>query len=64
MSKRSVWFQKNTQQGVFMKIAAIPTLNKNGPTQVLTDNKKPKSPDDKYFVVGKSKVGGEEVIGG
>ena len=61
---RNVWFQKTAQQGVFMKVASIPTLNKSGPVQALTENKKIKPPSEKYFVVGQSKVGGEEVVGG
>lgn len=63
MSKRSTWFAKNTQQGVFMKVATLPAIARNGPVNVLTDSKKPKPPSEKNFVVGKTPIGGDEVVG-
>jgi hypothetical protein len=63
MSKRSVWLAKNTQQSVFMKVATLPAIARNGPIQVITDSKKPTPPDERNFVVGKTPIGGNEVVG-
>ena len=62
--KRSSWFTKSAQQGVFMKTATLSTINRSGPTQAVTDNKKIKPSKEKYFVVGETLIGGEEVVGG
>ena len=65
MSKiRSGWFQRTAQQGVFMKIGTLPIINRSGQTQSVSHKSVPKNPANKYFVVGKSTVGGEEVVGG
>lgn len=61
---RSSWFQNSAQQGVFMKVSTLPSIAKNGPTQIISKSAVIKSPEDKYFKVGKSMVGGEEVVGG
>ncbi len=59
---RTVWFQKNTQQGVFMKVASLPAINRNGPVQVITENEYPQK-NENLFIVGKTVVGGKEVVG-
>lgn len=62
-TKRAVWFQKNAQQGIFMKVSTIPALVRSGPIQAVTDNQKQKPSNEKYFIVGETLVGGEEVVG-
>jgi hypothetical protein len=61
---RDAWYSRTTQQGVFMKVATLPAIIRNGPVQSLTDAKKPKPSSEKYFVVGKTPIGGDEVVGG
>ena len=61
--RRTSWFTRNSQQSLSAKLATFPTINKSGPVPVLTESKTTKPPSEKYFVVGKTKVGGEEVVG-
>jgi hypothetical protein len=66
MSKiRTNWFQRTAQQGVFMKVANLHVISKSGSIQSISNVVMPRNPDaDKYFIVGKSVVGGKEVVGG
>ncbi len=63
-NKRNVWFQKNSQQSVFMKVATLPVVNRSGPVQAITEYAKPKKPSETYFTVGETPIGGEEIVGG
>lgn len=63
-NRRSTWFTKNSQQGVFTRMSTLPTINRSGAVQIIGENKPIIPPEEKYFVVGKSKVGGKEVVGG
>jgi hypothetical protein len=62
-STRSSWFARSSQQGVSAKIATFPALAKSGPVPVLIESKPTKTVEEKYFVVGKTKIGGEEIVG-
>ena len=63
LMKRSVsWVRSNAQQGVLMKVANFPAVIRNGPVPVITNTKQAKSEEEKTFIVGKSIIGGEEVI--
>ena len=63
-SKRSSWFAASSQQAVSAKIATFSAISRSGPVQVLNESTRPTLKSAKYFVVGKSKVGGKEVVGG
>ena len=58
------WMSNNVTQGVFMRTANMPAANKSGPVHVAGGHSKNiVAPEDKYFKVGRDKIGGEQIVG-
>jgi hypothetical protein len=64
MRTSTSWFQQSAQQGVFMKAATLRPINRSGPVQTHGKKRKVRNPRERYFVVGKTVVGGDEIVGG
>jgi hypothetical protein len=62
MRRSTKWFQAKSQQDTLANFAKVRTIVKTGP-QMKTEPKSPIDPEgNRYFVVGKSEIGGEEVV--
>jgi len=64
MKTAASWFQRSAHQGVFMKAAMFRTVNRSGPVQAHNRRKKVKGLRDRHIVVGKTIIGGDEIVGG
>ena len=57
------WFVSRSDQRTFSRVSRLPVLARTG-TSLPSNVKKDKNKDGKpFFIVGRSKVGGEEVVG-
>jgi hypothetical protein len=62
--KNSMRLQASTGQNVFAQMGNLhPVMRSGAPMPVSKPHVSVKNPDDKYFVVGKSVVGEDEIIG-
>jgi hypothetical protein len=64
MKSSMVWFNSKMGQNTYVDIGSLPAIIKSG----VNSNPSPDSKDKdekgrKFFVVGKTVVGGEEVVG-
>ena len=63
--KTSTWYNNKSQQSVLRDVPRIPAIVRSGPSGGGTRRTRTEETSEKkYFVVGKSKVGGKEVVGG
>jgi len=64
MSTSRTWFQKNANQNMTANLSKLPTLAMTGHSAGANPNNTNKDKNgNNAFVVGKTVVGGEEVIG-
>jgi hypothetical protein len=65
MNKRSQrWFRQHSYQQTYGRVAEIPSIVIHGPNIQNKGEQRPNTPDgQKRFVVGQTKIGGEEVVG-
>jgi len=62
--KRSVkWFNKRAEQNTNSRISELPLLMSLGPSSQINEQRKTDSENNKFFRVGDSEIGGEEVVG-
>lgn len=63
MKRSVVWLSGHMQQGVFMRVGNFPSIARTGAKNYSAQRKDAKPKKERLFVVGKSIVGGEEVVG-
>ena len=62
--KASVWFAKQTQQSVMSRAGVIPVIVRSGNSQKSAKERPSIKKGSNLFIVGKSKVGGCDRVGG
>lgn len=63
MNRSTRWFNKHNEQTVRMGIQDFPVLTSMGPNVNMNQDKQTNEKGEKLFVVGRSVIGGEEVVG-
>ncbi len=61
--KSSQWYNNKSQQSILRNVSRVPVIVRTGPAADGTERTRTVS-EKEYFIVGKSCVGGEEVVGG
>ena len=63
--KKSVqWFTKNTQQSVMARVSVLPVIARTGPSAKSRTESASKPTGANTFIVGVSKVGGDDRVKG
>ena len=62
MRRSTKWFQRESSQETLANFSKARTIIKTGPTMKTEPTKPTNAEGKKYFVVGESEVGGEEII--
>lgn len=57
------WFQGKSEQNTFSRLAELPTMVLSGPGMGAHRPREKNKDDNGFFVVGKTEIGGEEVVG-
>jgi hypothetical protein len=61
--KSRAWFSQRSYQQTYSRVAEIPAIVLHGPNQTEPQDRKMEDKEGrKLFIVGKTKVGGEEVV--
>lgn len=61
--RSSQWYNNRSQQSFLGDVPRVPTIVRVGPTGSSGTQRSKKVSDEKYFIVGRSQIGGEEVVG-
>jgi len=62
--KSSQWYNNKSQQSILRDVPRVPAIVRAGPSNDGTQRGKKGTQEKEYFIVGKSQVGGGEVVGG
>jgi len=63
MKRSDRWFLSRATQDTRTRVATLPVLAQLGPNNTSEPTRDRNQKDEKYFEVGKSEIGGEEVVG-
>lgn len=63
MKRSDRWWQSKAVQDTRARVATLPVLARVGPDNPSEPTRDRNSKNEMYFEVGKSEVGGEEVVG-
>lgn len=63
MKKADRWFQTQASQDTRTRVSILPVLAKVGPDSPAEPHRNENSKGESYFEVGKSEIGGDEVVG-
>ena len=63
MKRSDRWWTSRAVQDTRTRVATLPVLARVGPDNPAEPTRDRNEKDEKYFEVGKSEVGGEEVVG-
>jgi hypothetical protein len=63
MKRSDRWFNERAVQDTRLRVSTLPVLARVGPDNPVEPHRDKNSKGNSYFKVGKTEVGGEEVVG-